>query len=455
MSSGLRLFGRAIYLLLAIPAWAHAAPHDGYALSNDAALRGGAALVLGRDAGSVWYNPAAIAATRRVRLDALAAAYGFKRTRVPGALQARVSDHVVDVTGREDQIIVVPTAISIVFAWPKRRINTALSFHTPVYADTEARMTLAGRNETAGYDFAQQANVITMVRRYHAGLSLAWDYQNRFRIGATVSVVYQSDFEFIRLVSSATDPVTGALSSYVGDVDAASAVGGIDIAIGVQGELTPWLLGGAMVRAPAGVVYSSFEGGQTISFTRRDPTGATVTQTTIDPSETDPAPRFLTPWTIAVGLALRLPKFDLELDAEASTAKLRMGSLWQRRGVWNVRLGGAARLSKRWILGAGLFTDRTTELDGDVFPDVVVNRWGGSIAVRFLTPVKLAKSERVRTLVFETTIAARYAMGVGTSGVLSATYPASGPNDVTLDTDEETRASQQLLTAHVGTGLRF
>jgi hypothetical protein len=82
-------------------------------------------------------------------------------------------------------------------------------------------------------------------------------------------------------------------------------------------------------------------------------------------------------------------------------------------------------------------------------------RPGGSVAVRYRQPIRLGRRERARRIVFATTVAVRYAYGIGSSGTLRVSYRASGPQNVTVDTHERTGATQHLLTLHVGTGMSF
>ena len=162
MNAKLRGFATSCSIVCVVFAgpWARAraAPNDGYAMSNDAALRGGTAVVFGRDVASVWYNPASVAATPRFRFDAAVTAYGLRITRARSALEAEVDDRSVRTPGREDQTQVVPTAAAVAFGWPDRDFALALSFHTPIYSDVETpggtfergRLRFRGAEQLAG-----------------------------------------------------------------------------------------------------------------------------------------------------------------------------------------------------------------------------------------------------------------------------------------------------------------
>lgn len=433
---------------------AHAAPNDGYALSNDAALRGGAALVFGRDAASVWYNPASAAATQRFRFDASATAYGLRLTRARSALEAEVDGRTVREPGREDQTQVVPTAAAAAFAWPNRNFGLALSFHTPIYSDVETRLRLVGHSTEGDYDFEQQSNSLAIARRHHFGLTLAGEAAGRLRFGATLGALFDKDLSYTHYNAQAGYDPPGPASEIVADREAASRVIGLELALGVQAQLGERVHAGGFLRTPAAVVWLETAGSESTVVSTRDGEGLTRTNTETDNGLARNVPGWLTPVTVATGIGVDLDRGMIELDAEASPSKQGIGQLWRRQPVWNVRLGGSWQVAPRWQLGSGLFTDRTTQPSGGLFPTVVLDRWGTSFAVRHRSGVRLARSERVRRIVFATTVAVRYAFGVGWTNTLRTAY-AMAPQDATFSTSGRSRVTQHLISLHVGTGMSF
>ena len=433
----------------------HAGPTDGYALSNDAALRGGAAVVLGRDAGSVWYNPASAAATHLVKFDASASAYGLQFTKVPGGMRATLPDRVDSATVHDNQFQIVPAQVSFGFGSPNRSTSALLSMHTSEYADVESRLRLQGRNVQGGYDYEQNLNLISRVRRYHFGLTLAWEPSPRVRVGATLGGVLDSKLQFVRFNALAGESTTGPAFNLVFDLDASSQVFAAQSTLGVQFELARWLHVGASIRPPSYILYTSRDGGETLAFSIRDENGVDSAQTIQQPSATDDPPQWLTPWNFLGGIPIVGKNFDAELDAEYTMPKKNVGDQWKQQSVWNVRIGGSYKLSDSLFLGAGAFTDRSKQPKSSIFPDILVHRWGGSLAVRIVTRVRLHQSERAKALMFETTLALRGAMGSGQAGYLAINYSPQGAHLSTLEQEGSTRALQKLLTAHVGTGMRF
>lgn len=435
---------------------AHAAPDDGFAVSNDAALRGGTAVVLGRDAASVWYNPAAAATVERVRIEASLSVYGLRHTRAPQAVAAHVGEERRTEPGRETHVVVVPSSIAFGFEFPEQKLGLVVAVHNTRYADVEARASISGRNEAAGYAFEQSFNTLALRRRYHMGATLGWEPHPRFRVGFTLGGMFDKNLQFTRLAVLAESDEGPSQFSGVADLDAASRVVGGEAALGIESQITEHLYLGASLRSPAVAVWRKFDGGETVAVTAIDGAGIGATQTLLDRGINRNAPRWITPWRVAIGVAWKFDRGLVELDVDGTTGRRDVGQLWRQRPTFNVSLGGSHQVGKRWELGGGIFTDRTTSLRGSVYPDVVVDRWGGSFATRLRTPVRLAHTERAETLVFETTVALRYAVGVGTAGRFVARYPDSGAQDVSIDTGgTDTRAWQHLVALHVGTGLRF
>lgn len=441
--------------LVAVPP-ANAAPDDGFAVSNDASLRGGTAVALGRDAASVWYNPAIAATIERVRIEASVSAYGVRHTVAPEAVVARVGDQRRTQAGKETHVVVVPSSVAFGFGFPRNNLGLVVAVHNERYADIEARSSIRGRNEAGDYDFTQEFNTLALRRRYHFGATLGWEPHPRFRLGFTFGGMFDKNLESTRLVVFSEADTGPARVSAVADLDVATRVVGGEVALGIEGHLGRFVHLGASLRPPSLAVWRSFQGGETATLTRVDQAGVVSTDTLVDRSVGDDPPRWVTPWRIAAGIGLAFDRGVIELDAEASAGQHDGGQVWRERARFNVSLGGSHRVGKRWELGGGVFTDRSTRAPGDVFPDVAVDRWGGSLAARLQTPVRLAESERTDTLVFETTLALRYAAGVGTSGRFVASYPDGGAQDTTIEQGTNpTRAWQHLVAVQLGTALRF
>ena len=89
-----------------------------------------------------------------------------------------------------------------------------------------------------------------------------------------------------------------------------------------------------------------------------------------------------------------------------------------RSFVWNVRVGGRYEVDSQIGIGAGFFTDHSENSPIDELGATHVDFYGVSLGLEFQTPHELGEGERAPDLVFSTTAALRYAVGVGQVGGL-------------------------------------
>jgi hypothetical protein len=95
-----------------------------------------------------------------------------------------------------------------------------------------------------------------------------------------------------------------------------------------------------------------------------------------------------------------------------------------RTHLVNLRAGGYYAISDIFAVGGGVFTDWSPERRPRDLGDFRVHFYGLTAGIRTDTKVNL-HNERVDTLIFRTTISARYAYGKGTTPVLG--YDQSTP----------------------------
>lgn len=434
-------------------AWA--GPDDGFHMSGDASMRGGAAVVFSSDAASVWYNPAAAAAIERSQFDFSVSAYGMKRTRIDDAMVARRGERELAAQGKDEQILVVPTGVGHGFAFPKVGMSLVLHFHTPIYADVQSRVRVEGEDPVNAERTTQELNGYSSHRRYHFGSTIGWTPNHgRFRMGLTTGGLYDSNSEFTRLAVLAQSADESSKSGIVIDFDQASQVVGLEMGFGVAGVLGKHLQGGASVRSPAFGVWRRHVGGETLAAVTDDGSLSDA-EIIIDGVTQEPVPRWLTPWRISAGLAWVYEDLVVEVDGELTTRKRTGAAEWRRPLVWNLRAGAHYSINDRFSFGLGVFTDRSTEIEAPLFPGVKVDRWGMSAGLRMRSPVKLGDGERARDLVFYTTLAAQFSGGVGRGQPFIIEYDPDRPVVESVNLTETHRATQMMLLVNVGSGLHF
>jgi hypothetical protein len=125
---------------------------------------------------------------------------------------------------------------------------------------------------------------------------------------------------------------------------------------------------------------------------------------------------------VGVDYAPAVQSLDVRSDLERAAGEPRRWVVDRRHNV-NARIGGMFDMGKI-ALGVGAFTDRSAERRPQNFGDLRVDFYGLTLGLRTETNVKL-DHERIDTLKFRTTIAIRYALGLGDTAVLE--YDQSGP----------------------------
>ena len=122
-----------------------------------------------------------------------------------------------------------------------------------------------------------------------------------------------------------------------------------------------------------------------------------------------------------------------------------------RKPTVNGRVGGAFPVSDRFALGGGLFTDRSQNVDPRDLGETKIHFYGGSFGGQFRTAHDVEQEddeEEDRGLVFSTTIALRYAIGLGDIGGL--TFSPAVPPELTV-----ADVTVHEVSVHIGSALDF
>jgi hypothetical protein len=105
---------------------------------------------------------------------------------------------------------------------------------------------------------------------------------------------------------------------------------------------------------------------------------------------------------------------DVRLSAEVRFTHAYEG-LFENVFQYNFRAGVAFHVGEHTELGFGFFTDRTPQIEAYAAL-ALLDYYGGSVGMTFDTPVSLGRDDDEdgpRELVFRTTVAFRYAAGIG------------------------------------------
>lgn len=439
-----------------VPAVAWSAPGDGYAMSDDAALMGGAVIATGRDAASAWYNPALLAANRRTRADVSATAYGLRWLNVPRGIAENVGgrSRSTKVSGRE--LLVVPAAFAAATSL-RKNLSIGLAFFSSHWGETSLAARSFGSNDAAGYTFFEDVRVNVIRKRYHAGPMIGWKVVRGFEIGVSLLGIYDKEARSVQSFIGADANDSPASVTRFRESDSLVRSFGGEAVLGLRGRLGRLVRAGAVLRTPGVVIVQLVEGSETALDANTNSAGVTMASRDLDTAPVRPSPALVSTWEVSTGLGVGDATWRVGLDATAAPALEPDDATIGRAGVWNVRLGARYKVASKWTVGAGVFTDRNSEARR-VLGASRVNLTGGSVGVQFRSPVRLHRKERARRLAFRTTVAVRYAGGRGEAGGLAVTYPAAAPSDEPSEVRVEevaTEATMHLLTVHLGSGLVF
>ncbi len=438
----------ALAAFLGLPSAALGAPDNGFSMSDDAALMGGAVVASGRDVASSWYNPALLTHNDRLRADVSAAAYGVRWIRARRGLQLRDENEQQTEAIRSREFLVVPTAFALGSA-VSERVSVGFGFFTPRFAEPTVIVRAGG---TASDAFAAELRRSGIQRRYYTGPIFGFRVNEDLDLGLALYGVYDKSAASQRVFIE-HDSEAGK-SSILDDSDTTVRSYGVQASVGLRGWLSEWVSAGASLRTPTVVMFQRVEGSGVTIESQTDPDGAATTMSDFEGFPVQRRPTRISTWSVASGVSVGRRRWRLGLDAEASPASYRSNPTIGRAAHWNLRLGIRWRLSDRWSVGGGLFTDRN-DSRATSFGSVRINLVGAALGVRLRTPVKLDDDERVTRIAFQTTVGARYSVGRGEAGGVVAEYGGAGIAPDRLDFSRSVDATMHLLTVHVGSGLIF
>lgn len=425
----------AVGLVSVVPALAGAQNADPYFFGDDAALAGGAVTASGRDAGSLWYNPAGLGGLEHGSISASASTFGVRIRSVPDALRVRVGGQLRQSDLASTDILSVPNAV-LLGASLTPRVGLAFGLLT---TQRDVRAALVANPEGA----AQYQGVPVLVRdrldlqtdasEYHAGGAVGIALTNTLRVGLSAFVTY----------AKVTNTVQYALALRSGDVEPETAFIVIDSrvtrsvvgaagGVGVQWQPSRRVALGLAIRAPEIGLTSSANGGASQAFGNAGGgTPGTAEYTTVDAAPDKASGRVLVPGRALLGVAFAAGGGSwIEAGVDATHGLPDTSAAPARRPTVNGRIGARLALSPSWVLGGGIFTDRavTRDLASDI-GSYRVDYYGLTLGVSKRTPLALLEKPSPDALVLVTTFSLRAAAGIGQSRAATIDLDDSGARD--------------------------
>ena len=454
----------AVALMGALPSRvAHATPgnDDAFFMGDEAAVSGGAVLATTQDSGAVWYNPAGLGGNTRNRIDLTSTAFQLRLERAPEFIRYATDDFLQYSGLSTNEIQVVPTALVGMRRFGK--FSAAFGVFVPLQDEND--FSNPGGSTSDEVELATESRSRSGAQRYQLTVAAGWQPLPRFRIGFSVQGVYDTRRDSGRVVATVLTRDNGDPTREVGQfgIMAESSIEEFRIALeatlGIQWEIVDRLHLGLVVRSPRLAVYRDDTLEELVVLGFRDDVtdndsffdGLFVDRTR---AEEISFRQVYTSPRIYLGLAWRDHWGFVSLEGDIQTGMPADVAFNEVRPQFNVRAGFSYRVARKVAIGAGLFTDRSAYGLG-VYPTQDIYFYGGSVGVRFDTPVGIQREEDDESphddLRFTTTLAFRYAYGVGTIQGLNFELFDSTPTRQ----ERETRLSAHEINLHLGSGLLF
>ncbi len=406
---GLMLVG-----LSSASSFAHAGNLDSFYVSGEAPLQAGAVVATSSTGGSIWYNPAGMAQLTGTRLDVNVSGYAVR-------FGAHVKFDSTLPNPRERRLIlleldVVPAAVTLTRRFGKFGIG--LGVFVPAQTSVTLRTHLAASDATAGQALEFGYDSKAQYREYHAGPGIGWDLTPDLRLGMSLLANYRTYSESTDVSASLTErsdtSATNLGWAQHHRVDSAGV--GLELILGTQWRIGRGYTLGFVVRSP------SLRLGQVVEQIDTEmvagPDG--VEEQTIDFDE-DLAlgTQVLSPFRFHLGLSRKLGNFTTSVEGSLLLPYENEAIDVAERATFNARLGLMAELDATWSLGGGLFTDRSPAPLPEAFLEKKIDYYGATFAVNWKRPYGIysrggAFLDDAQPLVFGTTLALSYALGVGT-----------------------------------------
>ncbi len=429
-------------LILLAPAVARAGNGDGVLVGNGAAMSGGAVMCTVNDGSATWYNPAGLGAVERGAVDLSGNIFQLRAAEEGGLIRATTGE---SNDGGYLELLTIPSASTLT-----RLLEPGVAIAFGIFASRFSQNTVrtgleAGvAPDTARWTLSSSSFDAT----YHAGGAIGFRVNDQLRLGVSLFGVYRE--------RSSSFQSAGAFE--LGDLTRVIARGGIaqvrsfgvELGAGLQWEPHPGVLLAVSARSPGLELLTQVRSTTTAVDAVVDASDAD--RVTFDPRDEEdlaPAIAVLTPGRFGIAFGYRWSGGWIAAELDVSPP-LELPDVVDRRFLWNVRIGGRVEVDDRLGVGVGLFTDQSERSPIEDLGQTRIDFFGLSGGVEYRTPHLLGANEDAEDLVFSTTVALRYAVGVGEVGGLQFD-PQRGIERATVPVDTTVHE----VGLHIGSALYF
>ncbi|MCA9580629.1 MAG: hypothetical protein KC416_02470 [Myxococcales bacterium] len=411
---------------------------DEILVGNEAALAAGAVGATSRDGSSLWYNPAGVALAKKGHIEGSGSAFVLRNYTIDGLIRTS--------SGQKSnadflEIVSVPSALSIL--WP---LEPGLVLGAGIFVTRAANSSISARLVEPLDSGREGEWLLVLTDRsaiYRLGLGLGWSILPRLRVGATAFATYEGITQTGQFSGGVIDPTTSQADSFVaGSSRLAADRVGLRAVLGIQFDPTDELSFGLTVMTHGLSIASRSESS---SFAAEADSAERVfgadrrsdLSTGIAASE---------PLRLRASAAYRMGEDWISIDADYQTELTVPGLALQRDALVNARVGGLFKVDTHVWIGAGLFTDLSSERTPRSVGDSRADFLGGTFGIRYDHPLALAEPD-ADVLTFSTSIGLRYAYGFGEARGLIT----DGTSDPFVDVDYAVHE----FALHIGSGLSY
>jgi hypothetical protein len=427
-------------------------------LGAEAAMSGGAVATMGRDTGMAYYNPAGLGANTRAQFDMSTTMAVLRFRTIPDAFRVELPGGRSQ-TAQLSSIQPLVLATSTVYTrYVGRGVTVGAGHFANNYDRYDYAGTLSDDKNLGGINYRARVQVDGWSTRHHFGPTVGWQITPRLRVGMSLFLTYEWRRDEGRIwLQSGPTPELVSQNFIVGDLDLKRSTYAGEAVFGLQWEFVRRWHTSLVIRTPRLVAY---ENARKHSLT----TGAVVRDgkppaALFDYDDDPGAARRgrIAPMQVVLGLAYALPRGRgwVSVEADYSPAlRLPRNSVDLRHNV-NGRVGARLRVNETVTMGFGLFTDRTAETSINDFPQFHLDYYGGSLGGELRRPFKLGKTERAKDIVFTTSVAFRYALGVGSSGAVRFDLREADNRTLSYSIGQVDPVQFHVWSGHLGAGLYF
>jgi hypothetical protein len=399
-------------VLLSATSAARAGNYESFFLGTEAALQGGATTATARLGTAIWYNPAGLARVDRSAIDASVTAFSLSlgqnvdlASTLPGSEATRLKAVAFDV---------VPAALT--YARQLSFGGGGFGLFVPEQNTQLLRTRLRAPGATGEGARELSVDIYSRQQSYHGGPAFGFSLGPRLDLGGALFVVYRNSLDNSSLAGALDTAGTPILLTVHTAQDEQTfgiqPVAGVQVHPGAGWEL------GFVVRLPT---LRVFRQSQAIEMSLlATPAIADAPPAFVDDFGEDSgfAGGVMAPLQMHLGVASEIAGGQLSLDGSYRAPYSNAALGIDERAVFNLRVGGRIPTSENVTLGAGLFSDRAADRLADNPDGRRIHYYGASFGIQLDTKYGVISRAgvtlpREEPLIFRTTLAVSYLLGVG------------------------------------------